>query len=402
VRAVIIGVGETRYARWGGIADASEFALACQAVLAALDDAGLTSDDVDGLTSFAEDRNEAVLVAQALGIPELRFADMVWLPGGGGAPASVARAALAVQAGLAEVVVAYRALCQGQFVRFGAGPGQVWPRVERGLLVARTLVEAEFGWMVPYGVYNATTGMAMIVRRHMHLYGTTTEHLGRVAVQTRAHANRNPRAVMHDRPMTLADHATSPIIADPLRLYDCCLETDGACAVVVTTPERARDCRTRPVEILGWAEAVGHRYGYGGFANHNMPEEDYATGGGTRVARRLWERTGLGPDDVDVAQIYDHYTGMVLLALEDFGFCGRGESGPFVEAGGIDWPGGRLPINTAGGSLSEAYVHGLNHVVEGVRQLRGESTSPVPGAEVCLVTGAAGVPGSALLLGAGR
>jgi acetyl-CoA acetyltransferase len=395
MRATVVGIGETRYTKWGGISDQSEFSLACEAILKALDDAGLTADDVDGLASFAGDRNEAILVAQALGIPELRFADMVWLPGGGGAPASVGHAALAIETGRAEVVVAYRSLCQGQFIRFGAGPEQVWPKVERGFLVARDLVEAEFGWMVPYGVYNATTGMAMIVRRHMHLYGTTTEQMGLVAVQTRAHANRNPRAVMHGRPMTLEDHATSPMVADPLRRFDCCLESDGAAAVVVTTPERARDAKAKPVELLGYEEAVGPRYGYAGFANHNMPEEDYTTGGGTRVATRLWESTGVKPGDVDVAQIYDHYTGMVLIAFEDFAFCERGQGGPFAEEGS-------LPFNTAGGSLSEAYVHGLNHVLEGVRQLRGESTSQVDGAELCLVTGAAGVPGSALLLGKAR
>lgn len=395
MRAAVVGIGETRYTKWGGISDQSEFSLACEAILKALDDAGLTADDVDGLASFAGDRNEAILVAQALGIPELRFADMVWLPGGGGAPASVGHAALAIESKRAEVVVAYRSLCQGQFIRFGAGPEQVWPKVERGFLVARDLVEAEFGWMVPYGVYNATTGMAMIVRRHMHLYGTTTAQMGLVAVQTRAHANRNPRAVMHGRPMTLEDHAASPMIADPLRRFDCCLESDGAAAVVVTTPERARDANATPVELLGYEEAVGPRYGYAGFANHNMPEADYTTGGGTRVAKRLWDSTGVNPGDVDVAQIYDHYTGMVLIAFEDFAFCERGEGGPFAEEGS-------LPFNTAGGSLSEAYVHGLNHVVEGVRQLRGQSTSQVDGAEICLVTGAAGVPGSALLLGKAR
>jgi acetyl-CoA acetyltransferase len=402
MRAAITGVGETRYTKWGGITDQSEFSLACESILNALNDAGLTPDDVDGLCSFAGDRNEAILVAQALGIPELRFTDLVWLPGGGGAPASVGHAALAVDSGRAEVVVAYRSLCQGQFVRFGAGPDQVWPKVERGYLVARDLVEAEFGWMVPYGVYNATTGMAMIVRRHMHLYGTTTEQMGRVAVAIRANANRNPRAVMGGRTMTLEDHANSPMVADPLRRFDCCLESDGACAVVVTTPERARDLPKPAVNVLGFAEGPAHRYGYGGFANHNLPEDDYPTGGGRLVAERLWGSTEVSPADVDVAQIYDHYTGMVLLQLEDFGFCKRGEAGPFVADGNIDFPNGSLPITTSGGGLSEAYVHGLNHVVEGVRQLRGESTSQVDRPEICLVTGAAGVPASALLLGVSR
>lgn len=399
MRARIAGVGETRYTKWGGIVDQSELGLACEAILNALGDAGMTPEDVDGLVSFAGDRNEAVLVAQRLGIPALSFADMVWLPGGGGAPAAVGHAAMAVEAGRAQTVVVFRSLCQGQFVRFGAGPAQVWPEVRDGFMVARELVEAEFGFMVPFGVFNATTGMAMVIRRHMHRYGTTYEQLGHVAVAIRANANRNPRAVMHGRPMTLEDHAASPMIADPLRRFDCCLETDGACAVVVTTSERARDVAKPAAEVLGWSEEMPPRYGYGGFANHNLPDDVYEGGGMAPVARQLWERTGLSPADVDVAQIYDHYSGLVILGLEAFGFCKPGEGGSFVEEGRHAWPDGDLPICTSGGLLSEAYVHGLNLVVEGVRQLRGESTSQVKDAEISLVTGAAGVPHSALLLG---
>jgi len=254
-------------------------------------------------------------------------------------------------------------------------------------------------FMQPFGVLNAPITYALTLRRHMHLYGTTTEQMGRVAVTFRAHAARNPRAVMGGRPMTLADHQASPLIADPLRLYDCCLESDGACAVVVTSAERARDLRTPPVAILASAQGTVRGYGYGPFVNPNVPDESFATGGATGVAARLWARAGLGPGDVDVAQIYDHFSGLVLLSLEDFGFCGRGEGGAFVDSGALAWPGGALPTNTHGGSLSEAYIHGLNHVVEGVRQLRGESTCQVEDAEVCLVTSAAGVPTSALVLG---
>jgi acetyl-CoA acetyltransferase len=204
---------------------------------------------------------------------------------------------------------------------------------------------------------------------------------------------------MGSKPMTLADHQASPMIADPFRLFDCCLENDGACAVVVTTLERARDSAKGGVEILSSAQGAVQGYGWGPFATHDIPDESYASGGGAGVARRLWARAGLGPADVDVAQLYDHFSGLVLLTLEDFGFCARGESGAFVESGALAWPDGALPANTHGGSLSEAYIHGLNHVVEGVRQLRGESTCQVDGATVCLVTSAAGVPTSALLLG---
>jgi acetyl-CoA acetyltransferase len=399
-RAHLVGVGETRYARWGGITEASEHALALEAILAAVADAGLAPDDVDGLASFAGDRNDAAILAADLGLPELRWAGMAWLPGGGGACAAVASAALAVESGQADVVVAFRSLCQGQFHRFGQGPG---PRGERdrppAVRRAESLLDAQLGFMLPFGALTAPIAYALVMRRHMHLHGTTAEQMGRVAVAFRAHAARNPRAVMGTRPMTLADHAASPLVADPFRLLDCCLETDGACAVVVTTAERARDCRRRPVALLASAQGAVREYGWGPFANPNVPDEHFATGGATGVARRLWARAGLGPDDVDVVQLYDHFSGLVLLALEDFGFCARGEGGPFVETGALAWPDGALPANTHGGSLSEAYVHGLNHVVEGVRQLRGDSTSQVPDAEVGLVTSAAGVPTSALVLG---
>jgi acetyl-CoA acetyltransferase len=399
-RACIVGIGETRYARWGGITDASEHALALDAILRAVADAGLSVDQVDGLTSFASDRNDAAFLAWDLGLPELRFANMVWLPGGGGGCAAVADAGLAVESGQAEVVVAFRSLCQGQFHRFGQGPGA---RADRDgaprLRQAQSLLDAHLAYALPFGMLNAPIAYALPMRRHMHLYGTTSEHMGHVAVTFRAHAARNPRAVMGQRPMTLADHQASPLIADPFRLFDCCLESDGACAVVVTTAERARDCRAHAVELLASAQGTVQGYGWGPFATVNIPDEHFASGGGTGVARRLWERAGLGPSDVDVAQIYDHFSGLVILSLEDFGFCGRGEGGPFVAGGALAWPAGALPANTHGGSLSEAYIHGLNHVVEGVRQLRGDSTCQVDGAEVCLVTSAAGVPTSALVLG---
>jgi len=233
----------------------------------------------------------------------------------------------------------------------------------------------------------------------MHLYGTTSEQLGRLSVTFREHASRNPRSVMGDRELTLADHQASPMIADPYHLFDCCLESDGACAVVVTSEERAKDLAKRPVEILASAQGTPRGYGFGPFTNASLPDEIYATGGCEGIATRLWERSGMHPGDVDVAQIYDHFTGCVLMQLEDFGFCKRGEGGAFIESGALSWPNGSLPTNTHGGSLSEAYIHGLNHVVEGVRSLRGESTSPVENAEVCLVTSAACVPSSAILLG---
>ena len=401
-RAHIVGVGESNYTRWGKIGDISEHALACQAISRAVADAGLSMDDVDGLASFAEDRNEAIFLAAELGLPALRFGNMVWMPGGGGGCAAVSNAAMAVETGQAEVVVVYRSLCQGQFFRFGnAGISTEAPAEAPvpSLQQASSLLLASMGFAMPYGLLMAAAAYALPTRRHMHLYGTTSEQLGLLAVTFREHASRNPRAVMGGRPLTLEDHQASPMIADPHRLFDCCLESDGACAVVVTTGERARDLAKRPVEILASEQGAPKGYGFGPFTNANIADEIYATGGCEELAGRLWGKSGLGPGDVDVAQFYDHFTGCVLMQLEDYGFCERGEGGPFIESGALDWQGGSLPTNTHGGSLSEAYIHGLNHVVEGVRSLRGESTSPVEGAEVCLVTSAACVPSSAVLLG---
>ena len=402
-RAHIVGVGESKYTRWGKIGDVTEHALALQAITRAVADAGLEMDDVEGLASFAEDRNEAVFLAAELGLPALKFGNMVWMPGGGGGCAAVANAAMAVETGQAEVVVVYRALCQGQFFRFGTGgidasaaPADPPPPQ---LQQANSLMLASMGFAMPYGLLMAAAAYALPTRRHMHLYGTTSEQLGMLAVTFREHASRNPRAVMGGRPMTLEDHQASPMIADPHRLFDCCLESDGACAVVVTTAERARDLPNRPVEVLASEQGAPKGYAFGPFTNASIADEIYATAGNEEMANRLWAKAGLGPNDVDVAQLYDHFTGCVLMQLEDYGFCKRGEGGPFIETGALSWNGGRMPTNTHGGSLSEAYIHGLNHVVEGVRSLRGDSTSPVDGAEVCLVTSAACVPSSALLLG---
>jgi len=400
-RAHIAGVGETRYARWGQIGDVTEHALACQAIQRAVADAGLTIDDVDGLASFADDRNEAVFIAAELGLPALRFGNMVWLPGGGGGCAAVGNAAMAVETGQAEVVVVYRSLCQGQFFRFGTGGLDASKPVEPQRPTvnhASSLMLAAMGYAMPYGLIMAAAAYALPTRRHMHLYGTTSEQLGRIAVTFREHASRNPRAVMGRKPMTLADHQASPMIADPHRLFDCCLESDGACAVVVTTRERARDLAKRPVEILASEQGAPKGYAFGPFTNANVADEIYATGGGEEMAGRLYRKAGVGPRDVDVAQIYDHFTGCVLMQLEDYGFCKRGEGGPFALDQGLYFEGGRLPTNTNGGQLSEAFIHGLNNDLEAVRQIRGTSTSQVPDCELVLLAGANTDPTGAVIL----
>jgi acetyl-CoA acetyltransferase len=382
--ARIVGIGETDYARWGGIQDRSEFHLACQAVLRAAGDAGIDVADIDGFTSFSNDANDAARLQAALGIPELRYASMVWGGGGGGACGAIAHAAAAVESGQANCVVAFRSLCQGQSRRFGQyNPGRV-----HGTFTA------------PFGLLAPAAMTAPLVRRHMYEFGTTSQQLGRVALACRANATRNPRAIMHERAITMDDYMGSRMIADPFRLFDCCLESDGACAVIVTTRERARDLPWGGVEILSAVHGSGPGWGSGALGSHNMADDAYPTVNASTLAPELFGRAGVTPADIDAAQIYDNFTGLVILALEDYGFSARGEGGPFVESGAIDWPNGSLPINTGGGNLSEAYVHGLNHVLEGVRQLRATSTSQVEGAEVSFICGGLGVaPTSALILG---
>lgn len=385
--ACIVGVGETEYRRWGAFADRSEIALACDAILAAVADAGLTIAEIDGLASYANDRNEPSLIQDALGLPELRFAGMVWGGGGTGACGALLQAAMAVEAGVANAVVVFRALCQGQSRRYGqfnpTRPGN--------------------NFIAPFGMLSPPNMIAPLVTRYMDRYGVTQEQMGEIAISARLNAHRNPRAVMRGRPLDLDIYLASRIIASPLRLYDCCQENDGACAVVVTRLERARDLRQVPVAILAAAQGSDAGWGTGALGAHNMPVDGYSDGNARRLAGELYAAAGVGPDDIDVAQIYDHFSGLVLMSLENFGFAERGGAGAFVESGAIRWQGGRLPINTSGGHLSEAYIHGMNLIAEGARQIRGSSTAQVAEAELCLVTaGLAGPPASAAILGACR
>lgn len=382
-RTCIVGIGETEYTRHGGITDRTEFQLCLEAIGKAAADAGIEVADIDGFCSYGYERHEPVQVQAALGIPELRFSNMVWGAGGGGCSGAVMNAALAVHAGICKYVVVYRSLCQGQHERYG----HFRERPAGGQ------------YMAPFGLMSPAQMVALPFRRHMHVHGSTAEQLSHVAVAFREHALRNPRAVRHGQPLTLEQHRTARMIADPFRLHDCCLETDGACALIVTSAERGRDGAARPVRILAAAQASGMGWGLGPMGSHNMPIEDYHSTNSKALGRALFGMAGIAPRDLDCAQIYDAFTGIVIMALEDFGICAPGEAGPFVEAGNLRWPHGKLPSNTSGGLLSEGYVHGLNLVTEGVRQMRGASTAQVDDARTCLVTsgGAAGHK-SALIL----
>ncbi|MFR0358654.1 lipid-transfer protein [Streptomyces sediminimaris] len=375
-RAAIAGIGATEFSKDSG---RSELGLAARAVRAALDDAGLTPGDVDGMVTFTMDTSPEITVAQACGIGELSFFSRVHY-GGGAACATVQQAALAVATGVAEVVVCYRAFNERSGRRFGSGVQHREPSAEGAAL----------GWALPFGLLTPASWVAMTAQRYLHTYGLTPEAFAHVAVLDRGYAATNPAAYFHGRPITLADHAASRWIVEPLRLLDCCQETDGGQALVVTSLERARDLPRPPAVVAGAAQGAARgQEQMTGFYRHDLtglPETEV-------VARRLRRACGLTPAEVDVAILYDHFTPFVLMQLEEFGFCGKGEAADFVA-------GGSLPINTHGGQLGEAYLHGMNGIAEGVRQLRGTAVNQVPGARQVLVTAGTGVPTSALVLAA--
>jgi acetyl-CoA acetyltransferase len=360
-KAAIVGVGASAQGKLPG---ETPLSLATAALRAALDDAGLVKDDLDGLltmpgTTSPEGPKHYLALGGHLGINP-RLAGSLVL-GGATAGALIAQAALAIDAGLASVVAclfADTARTGGSRFDAPAGRGDSW-----GI----------------WGMFGNAANSALTARRHMALYGTTSEQLGWVAVTCRRHASLNPNAVMRE-PITLADHQASRPIVDPLRLLDCCLISDGAVCVIVASTERARACRKLPVRIWGMGQA--HT-----LQTFEHPEWWYLPHQRDCI-EQAYAMAGIGPADVDVAQLYDNFTIAVLLWLEHGGFCERGESGPFVEGGDRIGLGGELPVNTAGGNLSESYMQGWLHVVEGVRQIRGEcGERQVAGAEVCLVTG---------------
>ncbi|GAA3240864.1 lipid-transfer protein [Streptomyces lavendulae] len=375
-RAAIAGIGATEFSKDSG---RSELKLAVEAVHAALDDAGLTPADVDGMVTFTMDTSPEITVAQAAGIGDLSFFSRIHY-GGGAACATVQQAALAVATGVAEVVVCYRAFNERSGRRFGSGVQRREPSAEGAAL----------GWALPWGLLTPASWVAMAAQRYLHAYHLTPEAFGHVAVTGRRHAANNPAAYFHGKPITLADHAASRWIVEPLRLLDCCQETDGGQALVVTTTERARDLRRRPAVITAAAQGAGRRQeAMTSFYRDDLtglPEMDV-------VARQLWRTSGLSPADIDVAVLYDHFSPFVLMQLEEFGFCGPGEAADFVAADA-------LPLNTHGGQLGEAYLHGMNGIAEAVRQLRGTSVNQVAGAGHVLVTAGTGVPTSGLILGA--
>jgi acetyl-CoA acetyltransferase len=368
----ISGVGYTEFSR---NSQRSVLSLAVEACRNAVEDAGLTLDDVEGVASFSlfGDSVTPGAVATALGLRSQHY--LLDLALGGQAPCfTVMNAAMAVATGMANTVVCFRALNGRSGVRVGSttvyGPG------------------GQYRYPIGFTAYPQY--IAMWARRYMIETGATEADLGAVAVSQRRYAVTNPRA-MRREPLTLDDYYASPPVAEPFKVADCTAEVDGACAVVVTTLERARELHRPPVVIRGGAYRAAPRLGLD--IGDSLLCDDYSCNYTALLADDLWRSAGLGPADMDVAEIYDCFTSVVLMGLEGLGLADRGAAADLVRSGG-------LPINTNGGLLCEGYLHGMNTLAEGVLQVQGRATNQVANAKTCVVTSGAWMDGSALVLSA--
>jgi acetyl-CoA acetyltransferase len=378
-KAALVGFGHTRYGKRGELGFNGPTPMVVEAVEKAAADAGISPVDIDGWCSYSGDGVDPATLASTFGCKDLRLTGMGWGGGGGAMVGAYMYAAMAVATGQANVVAITRGVVQGgEFGRrFGGMGAMQMPRYP--------------------GLISPGMSFALAARRHMHLYGTTIDHFGEIAINARRNAANNPDARFRD-PITMEDHHNSRMIADPLRLLDYCMESDSGNCVLVASADRAKDMQQPLVTFAGLAMGSPPRWGQGMFGGNNMSDEDFASAGQRTIANDLYANAGAGPDDVDVALIYDHFTPMVLMGLEDFQLCPKGESGPFVADGSIRRE-GSVPLNTHGGNLAEVYNHGMSHVYEGMRQLRGTSCNQVDGAEVALVVaGSSPTPSSAMLL----
>ena len=381
-KTAVVGIGATEFSKNSG---RSTLRLAVECCAAAIRDAGLTPDQIDGIVTYTVDENHEIDVARNLGIKELTHFSRIH-HSGGAACGTVHQAAMAVHSGACNYALVYRAFNERSETRFGAGVQKI--------NASPTPMMVDFGWSSPFGLLTPASWVAMFATRYMYEYGATSEDFGRISVADRKHAATNPAAFFYEKPITLAEHQASRWIVKPLHLLDCCQESDGGQALVVTTLERARDLAKKPVVV---ASAVQ------GIAEDQQMMKSYYRKDITGIpemalcARQLWADTGMGPNDIQTAVIYDHFTPLVLPQLEEFGFCKLGEAKDFIKDGNIEL-GGRLPINTNGGQLGEAYIHGMNGIAEGVRQVRGCAVNQVPDVANVLVTAGTAVPTSALIL----
>jgi acetyl-CoA acetyltransferase len=381
--AVVAGIGETAYYERGK-APRSEFQLALTAIRAACDDAGLDPREIDGFVSYMDQRNDPLRLSAALGVRSLSWTSQPWGGGGNNMAAAIQLAAAAVSTGYARHVIAFRALAQGQFGRFGQSR-------------AAGRSGGDFAYQHLYGLLSPAQECALHTRRFLHDHGISQQALCEIALASYANAQRNPRAIRHGQPLTREKYHASRWIVEPFHLYDCCPENDGAAAMLLTTPERARDLKAKPVAVVAAAQGLGPAFGVSAYQGDWFPGVFYRD-----VAEKLWQRAGCRPADVDVLQVYENFTGPVLMALAEMGFAAPEALEAFVADGALAGPDARLPFNTSGGNLGEAYIHGFEMANEAVRQVRGESTCQVTRKSVersLAVAGPGYAAGSAVLFG---
>ncbi len=382
-KVAIVGIGQTQYTKNSG---RDELDLACEAIQNAVDDAGLKMSDIDGFDTFILDRLSLPMLINALGTPNVRWSCEV--SGGGGAGCATAvHAAAAVATGQANYVCCYRSLNEASGHRYGRGDDFI-----EYMPVALT---PNYGYIWPLGFVTPLGWAGVWGRRWIHEYNITREQIGWWPVVLREYAQNNPEANYFGRPLTHQDYMESPMIVDPLKLHDCCVNTDGAAAYIITTVERARALKQTPAIIAATAQCCPIEQEiqtvYQRPIISGLVETWY-------VGQEMYRQAGCGPDDIDVAQLYDPYSIGGIIQLEELGFCEKGEGGKFVEGGGNIRIDGKIPCNTAGGLLSEAYLHGWNLVIEGVRQIRGTSPNQVKDVEHSMVTGGPGVASSGIIL----
>lgn len=379
-KTAIIGLGATEFSQNCG---RSELRMALEAILDAVKDAGIKVSDIDGMVNYSMDTAEQIEVVRQLGIPNLSFFSKAPY-GGGGSCATIAHAVAAIESGMANTVVCYRS------IRDASGPvtyGDFEP--------TRVSQDVYMGMNHPYGLLTPVSWVAMFAQRYNHKYGIKDGQLAHVALVNRENANRNPKAIFHGRSLSLDEYMNSPINVEPLRRHDCCLSTDGAVAIIVTRADLAKDLRHKPAYISGAIQGMSTN----GEVMTSYAREDITVLHEVEAyGKKLFEMAGITPKEIDVAQFYDAFSPLVPMQLEALGFVGKGEGVDYIEGGHRIRPYGELPINTSGGLMSEGYLHGMNLIAEGVRQVRGTSTTQINDIEYSLVTGGLGVPSSGLIL----
>ncbi len=382
-KAAIVGIGISDFSK---DCDQSELYMACEVIKAALDDAGLVPEDIDGIVKHTDDASDELEVGRSLGMGNISFhGECRWDGAGCG---MVMRAAIGVAAGMANYVLVYRAVNGSSKRRMGTSMRDIAQMSTGDLL--------QWTFHAPFGLMTETGRMAMVASRYMHTYSVAKDQFGSIATICREHGAVNPNSRYYQQPITIEDYLNSPMIVDPLHQLDCREDADAAVALIVTTPARAADLRQKPANIVAAVQSqiveTEEKNGFYGPRLAELPEIG-------RVGEKLFVMAGVNPKDIRVAQLDDSYAPLVPMQLEALGFCDQGEGAAFCEGGDHIRVGGPLVLNTAGGSLGEGHIYGLNHIVEAVRQIRGTSSNQVDDADLVLVTTGAGGPASGLILG---